>query len=31
VDGDRRRALGEQRQGRTLARAVADRVRRDAA
>ena len=31
VSGDRRRAAGEERQGRTLARAVADRVRRDAA
>jgi malonate decarboxylase gamma subunit len=31
ASGDRRRALGEERQGRTLARLVSDRVRRDAA
>ena len=31
VEGDRRRVLGEERSGRTLARAVAERVRRDAA
>src|SRR5918994_400421 len=31
VSGDRRRVAGEERQGRTLARAVSDRVRRDAA
>ena len=31
ASGDRRRAAGEERQGRTLARAVSDRVRRDAA
>jgi malonate decarboxylase gamma subunit len=31
VDGDRRRVLGEERQGRLLARSVAERVRRDAA
>ncbi|PWC33380.1 biotin-independent malonate decarboxylase subunit gamma [Azospirillum sp. TSO35-2] len=30
LDGDERRALGEERRGRTLARQVADRVRRDA-
>ena len=31
VSGDRRRVAGEERQGRTLARVVSDRVRRDAA
>ena len=31
ASGDRRRAAGEERQGRTLARAVSDRVRHDAA
>ena len=31
VSGDRRRVAGEERQGRMLARAVSDRVRRDAA
>ena len=31
ASGDRRRAAGEERQGRTLARSVSDRVRRDAA